>query len=47
MPEDADVMHNRASYPAVASCSSGVELDQAVVGNATRTDLPTDKEPTS
>src|SRR4051795_1759459 len=37
MPTDADVMHNRALYSAVASCSSGVELDQAqvvVVGNA-------------
>lgn len=38
MPTDADVMHNRELYSAVASCSSGVELDQAqvvVVGNAT------------
>jgi barbiturase len=38
MPTDADVMHNRDLYSAVASCSSGVELDQAqvvVVGNAT------------
>jgi ring-opening amidohydrolase-like protein len=37
MPTDADVMKNRALYSAVASCSSGVELDQAqvvVVGNA-------------
>jgi ring-opening amidohydrolase-like protein len=37
MPADADVMHNRALFSAVASCSSGVELDQAqvvVVGNA-------------
>jgi barbiturase len=37
MPTDADVMHNRDLYSAVASCSSGVELDQAqvvVVGNA-------------
>jgi len=37
MPTDADVMHNRALFSAVASCSSGVELDQAqvvVVGNA-------------
>ncbi len=37
LPDDADVMHNRALYSAVASCSSGVELDQAqvvVVGNA-------------
>jgi cyanuric acid amidohydrolase len=37
MPEDEDVMHNRDLYSAVASCSSGVELDQAqivVVGNA-------------
>lgn len=36
MPTDADVMHNRELYSAVASCSSGVELDQAqvvVVGN--------------
>lgn len=34
---DEDVMHNRAKYSSVASCSSGVELDQAqvvVVGNA-------------
>jgi barbiturase len=38
MPTDDDVMHNRDLYSAVASCSSGVELDQAqvvVVGNAT------------
>ena len=37
MPSDADVMHRRDLYSAVASCSSGVELDQAqvvVVGNA-------------
>jgi ring-opening amidohydrolase-like protein len=37
MPADADVMHNRELYSSVASCSSGVELDQAqvvVVGNA-------------
>jgi ring-opening amidohydrolase-like protein len=37
MPTDADVMHNRDLFSAVASCSSGVELDQAqvvVVGNA-------------
>src|SRR6185437_9235079 len=37
MPGDADVMHNRALFSSVASCSSGVELDQAqvvVVGNA-------------
>jgi barbiturase len=37
MPGDADVMHNRSLYSAVASCSSGVELDRAqvvVVGNA-------------
>jgi cyanuric acid amidohydrolase len=37
MPTDADVMHNRDLYSSVASCSSGVELDQAqvvVVGNA-------------
>jgi cyanuric acid amidohydrolase len=33
---DEDVMHNRSLYSSVASCSSGVELDQAqvvVVGN--------------
>jgi ring-opening amidohydrolase-like protein len=33
---DGDVLHNRALYSSVASCSSGVELDQAqivVVGN--------------
>ena len=37
MPGDDDVMHNRDLYSSVASCSSGVELDQAqvvVVGNA-------------
>jgi cyanuric acid amidohydrolase len=37
MPTDADVMHDRSLFSAVASCSSGVELDQAqvvVVGNA-------------
>ncbi|WP_235737399.1 cyanuric acid amidohydrolase [Nocardioides alcanivorans] len=37
MPTDADVMNNRELFSAVASCSSGVELDQAqivVVGNA-------------
>ena len=37
MPTDADVLHNRDLYSSVASCSSGVELDQAqvvVVGNA-------------
>ncbi|CAN5262531.1 ring-opening amidohydrolase [soil metagenome] len=37
MPSDADVMHDRSLFSAVASCSSGVELDQAqvvVVGNA-------------
>jgi len=37
MPGDDDVMHNRSLYSSVASCSSGVELDQAqvvVVGNA-------------
>ncbi|HEX2308059.1 MAG TPA: ring-opening amidohydrolase [Jatrophihabitantaceae bacterium] len=37
MPSDADVLVNRALYSAVASCSSGVELDRAqvvVVGNA-------------
>ena len=36
MPTDADGMHNRDLYSSVASCSSGVELDQAqivVVGN--------------
>ncbi len=36
-PSDADVMHDRSLYSSVASCSSGVELDQAqvvVVGNA-------------
>ena len=36
MPTDADVMHNRDLFSSVASCSSGVELDQAqvvVVGN--------------
>jgi barbiturase len=34
---DGDVLHNRAMYSSVASCSSGVELDRAqivVVGNA-------------
>ena len=34
---DADVMHDRSLFSSVASCSSGVELDQAqvvVVGNA-------------
>jgi cyanuric acid amidohydrolase len=37
MPADADVMHDRSLFSSVASCSSGVELDQAqvvVVGNA-------------
>jgi ring-opening amidohydrolase-like protein len=37
MPSDADVMHNRDLYSAVASCSSGGEIDRAqggVVGNA-------------
>jgi barbiturase len=37
MPSDDDVMHRRDLYSAVASCSSGVELDRAqvvVVGNA-------------
>ena len=37
MPSDEDVLNNRDLYSAVASCSSGVELDQAqvvVVGNA-------------
>jgi barbiturase len=36
MPGDEDVMHNRDLFSSVASCSSGVELDQAqivVVGN--------------
>ncbi len=36
MPSDDQVMHDRGLYSAVASCSSGVELDQAqvvVVGN--------------
>jgi ring-opening amidohydrolase-like protein len=36
MPSNEDVMHNRSLYSSVASCSSGVELDQAqivVVGN--------------
>jgi cyanuric acid amidohydrolase len=35
-PTDADIMHNRELFSSVASCSSGVELDQAqvvVVGN--------------
>jgi cyanuric acid amidohydrolase len=35
---DADIMSDRSKYSAVASCSSGVELDRAqvvVVGNAT------------
>jgi barbiturase len=38
MPTDADVLHDRSLFSAVASCSSGVELDRAqvvVVGNAT------------
>jgi cyanuric acid amidohydrolase len=37
MPDDEAVMRDRSLYSAVASCSSGVELDQAqvvVVGNA-------------
>ncbi len=37
MPSDADVLHDRGLYSAVASCSSGVELDRAqvvVAGNA-------------
>jgi barbiturase len=37
MPTDADVLTDRSLYSAVASCSSGVELDRAqvvVVGNA-------------
>jgi len=36
MPDESEVMHNRSLYSSVASCSSGVELDQAqivVVGN--------------
>ncbi|WP_194926609.1 ring-opening amidohydrolase [Catenulispora pinisilvae] len=38
MPADEAVLHDRALYSSVASCSSGVELDRAqvvVVGNAT------------
>jgi len=35
MPTDADIMHNRKLYSEVASCSSGVELDQAQVAAAT------------
>jgi barbiturase len=31
MPADSDVLHSRELYSAVASCSSGVELDQAQV----------------
>ncbi len=37
MPSDTEVLHNRDLYSSVASCSSGVELDQAqvvVAGNA-------------
>jgi barbiturase len=37
MPDDGAVLHERSLYSSVASCSSGVELDQAqvvVVGNA-------------
>jgi cyanuric acid amidohydrolase len=37
MPTDEDVMHDLSLFSSVASCSSGVELDQAqivVVGNA-------------
>ncbi len=37
MPDDSVVLHDRSKYSTVASCSSGVELDQAqvvVVGNA-------------
>jgi barbiturase len=37
MPTDADVLNDRSLFSAVASCSSGVELDRAqviVVGNA-------------
>ena len=36
LPEDSVVLHDRSKFSAVASCSSGVELDQAqvvVVGN--------------
>src|SRR5262249_17617759 len=36
-PEESAVLHDRSLYSAVASCSSGVELDRAqvvVVGNA-------------
>jgi len=36
LPDDSVVLHDRSRYSAVASCSSGVELDQAqvvVVGN--------------
>ena len=36
MPSDEDIMNDRGLYSSVASCSSGVELDQAqvvVVGN--------------
>jgi len=36
MPRDEDVLHDRSLYSAVASCSSGVELDRAqvvLVGN--------------
>jgi barbiturase len=36
LPDDAAVLHDRSLYSAVASCSSGVELDRAqivVVGN--------------
>jgi barbiturase len=38
MPPEEAVLHDRSLYSSVASCSSGVELDQAqvvVVGNAT------------
>ena len=48
MPTDADVMHDRSLYSAVASCSSGVELDQAqvvVVGNAARRRRPLPDRP--
>jgi len=31
MPGDDDVMRNRGLFSSVASCSSGVELDQAQV----------------
>ena len=48
MPTDDDVMHDRSLYSSVASCSSGVELDQAqvvVVGNAPRRRRPLPDRP--